>query len=80
MPAVIRAAEAACRYDSPVFLVPPWREIYRTDEERRHDFAEAEAEHHYLVEAFAARGYDVVVLPKQPTPVRVEFILDALGL
>ena len=33
------------RYNKHVFLTPPWPEIYETDQDRRHSFAEAVAEY-----------------------------------
>jgi len=40
----VREIESACRayrYNRRVFLLPPWKEIYRTDLERKQTFAEA---------------------------------------
>jgi predicted ATPase len=40
---------ATChRYASPVFLAPPWPELFTSDAERRHDFASAVAEYERL--------------------------------
>jgi predicted ATPase len=42
---LLQAIHAACmqyRYASLVFLAPPWKEIYKTDDERKQDFEEAE--------------------------------------
>jgi predicted ATPase len=63
-----------------MFLAPPWPEIYVGDAERRHGFADAEAEYHRLAAAYARLGYAVVVLPKAPVADRVAFVLGRLAL
>ena len=45
------------RHNKRVFLAPPWPEIYTSDQERRHDFAE-------VVAVCPALEYDIHVLPK----------------
>lgn len=51
-------------YAQPVFLAPPWPEIFRTDNERQHSFEEANAEYLRLRTAFRALGYKTSELPK----------------
>ncbi len=67
------------RYNSLVFLTPPWPEIYRADAERRHDFAAAVAEYDRLVRDYQALGYETVVLPKSGVEDRAGLILDRLN-
>jgi predicted ATPase len=67
------------RYASPVFLAPPWPELFVSDSERRHDFASAIAEYGRLAAAYPALGYDVVTLPKVSVAERVVFILEQVG-
>ncbi|NJM81350.1 MAG: AAA family ATPase [Tabrizicola sp.] len=66
------------RFQSRVFLTPPWPEIYQTDPERRHDFDEGVAEYHRLFSAFEKLGYEVNVLPKVGVEARADFVLDRL--
>lgn len=49
------------RYDRAVIL-PPWKAIYRQDEERMERFEEAVEIHHHLVETYSFCGYDVMEL------------------
>jgi predicted ATPase len=77
-PALAAVAQSH-RYHRRVFLAPPWREIYLTDRERRHDFAAALAEYSRLGEAYPALGYQVYVLPKLGVVERAEFVLRVLG-
>ncbi len=58
--------EEACRrhrYASIVFLAPPWREIYETDNERKQDFAEAERTFLQLANVYRDCGYGISELP-----------------
>ena len=70
----------ASAYGPVMFLAPPWPEIYVADAERRHGFAEAEAEYHRLAAAYARLGYEAAILPKAPVADRVAFVLARLAL
>ena len=70
----------ASAYGPVMFLAPPWPEIYVADAERRHGFAEAEAEYHRLAAAYARLGYEAAILPKAPVADRVAFVLGRLAL
>ena len=69
---------AEFRYDALVFLTPPWSEIYVTDNERRHGFADALEEYERLRRDYEDLGYDIVILPKAEVDDRVELMLDEL--
>lgn len=58
-----------------VFLVPPWPEIYRTDAERRHGFDEAASAYRHLAAAYARRGYETILLPRESVAARADFVL-----
>lgn len=71
--------ESACRryrYAPLVFLAPPWKEIYMPDAERRQDFAEAERTFEQLSLVYRQYGYEVLELPKVPSPARARFVLQ----
>lgn len=80
VPETVRQAEAACRLTSPVFFAPPWREIHINDEERPVPFEEAVQEYDHLIEAYGARGYAIILLPKTSVEARILFVLEQLGL
>jgi predicted ATPase len=70
--------EAACenyRYNQTVFLAPPWREIYSTDNERKQTWAEAVRTHDVMVEAYRSCGYELVELPRVSAEERAEFVM-----
>lgn len=66
-------------FDPTVFVVPPWREIYVNDEDRRHPFADAVAEHMRLVMAYTSLGYAVVEVPRLDVDARADFVERTLG-
>ena len=79
MPVWLGQAVWNCRYDDPVFVVPPWQNIFVEDEERRHSFAEAVTEYNVLLKAFIEFGYKVCEVPRMANKDRVEFILSKIG-
>ena len=66
------------RYHPTVFLTPPWPEIYREDNERRHDLDAALSEFERLAALYPALNYSVVMLPKIPVQDRADFVLSTL--
>ncbi len=78
VPPPVAEAVRRLRYADTVFMTPPWREIFHEDAERRHGFAEAEAEYHGLVDAYRALGYTLVELPRSDVETRVRFVMERL--
>jgi predicted ATPase len=66
------------RYAPLVFLAPPWKEIYRTDGERKQDFGEAERTHAVMTEVYREQGYRILELAKVTVEARAQFIVDAV--
>ncbi|WP_422351277.1 AAA family ATPase [Flagellimonas sp.] len=64
-------------YDA-IFIVPPWKEIYVSDNERLETYEEAEKIHDALMDTYTRFGYDPILVPKDPVDARVDFILDNL--
>jgi len=52
------------RYHGKVFITPPWPEIFATDNERRHELADAVAEYNRLLAAYGQFGYELISVPK----------------
>ena len=65
-------------YHPMVFMTPPWPEIYATDPQRQHGFAEAVAEYERLHAFFPRHGYRLRTLPKLPVQQRADWLLAAL--
>lgn len=72
-------AAPGLRYASPVFLAPPWPELFASDPERRHGFEAAVAEYERLLGAFPAAGYAVEIMPKASVAERVAWIEARIG-
>jgi predicted ATPase len=73
--------ENACRryrYARPVFVAPPWKEIYHTDAERKQDFAEGERTYSLMLDVYRELGYECVELPKGTPSERAQFIVKQL--
>lgn len=62
------------RYDAPVFVAPPWKEIYANDEMRRATFEQAETFYEEIVSAYDRLDYELIELPRAPIEARVEVI------
>ena len=67
-------AATANRYQNPVFVAPPWKEIYTTDEMRKATFAQAESFYSEMISAYDRLGYELTELPKASVEERVAFI------
>ena len=63
------------RYNRKVFVLPPWREIYAPDAERRQDWPEAEATFARVLSNLAECGYEAVIVPKASVAERADFVL-----
>ena len=71
----IRNTHLKNRYNNTVFIIPPWREIYRKDAERDQSFDDAIRIYERLEKWYREHGYDIVVVPKDTIENRVTFIL-----
>jgi predicted ATPase len=74
-----RAAARIYRYARKVFVTPPWREIFKQDEERRHSFEDALADYELTLEVYPEYGYELIQIPKVPISERVDFVLAQVG-
>ena len=63
------------RYNNSVFLLPPWRDIYETDKERKQSFEEAVLTYEKMTETYTHYGYNLTILPKMPVKNRADFVL-----
>lgn len=68
-----------CRYAKRVFMVPPWRELFANDAERRHGFEEAVNEYDRLLHDYREWGYDVEILPPLPLAQRAGHLMGRLS-
>ena len=67
-------------YERDIFVAPPWREIFVTDQDRRHGFEAALMEYADLMRRLPAWGYRCHFLPKTSVARRADWVLARLGL
>ncbi|MCL9685305.1 AAA family ATPase [Legionella maioricensis] len=77
-PSVFQAVQQY-RYNTKVFIFPPWVEIYGHDPERKQDFQEAIETYQAVKEAHLICGYQLIEVPKVSVRNRIEFILQMLN-
>lgn len=63
---------------SKIFMCPPWKDIYQTDNERYETFEEAEMIFRHLVNAYEELDYDMLTVPTGDIEQRLNFILNSL--
>lgn len=60
------------------FILPPWQEIYVSDNERYESFEQAQEIHKHLITTYQKYGYNIVEVPKDTVNRRLEFIQQHL--
>ena len=73
----LMALAADYPYHAVVFVLPPWEEIYVTDDERDHTFAHAVRVYESLVAWYQLCGYRVMPVPMLPAAERCDYVLAA---
>lgn len=62
-----------------IFMLPPWEEIYISDNERYEDYEQAQQIHVHLKETYQKYGYAIIEVPKDTVDNRIQFILDRIS-
>lgn len=72
--------DQACREHiyTKIFLLPPWEEIYISDNERYENFEQAKLIYNHLTETYQKYGYHLIEVPKGTVEERISFILNQL--
>jgi predicted ATPase len=76
---VVQRLGSVHRCNRRVFLAPPWPQIFASDRERRHSFAQAVAEYDRLIGVYSSLAYDIHVLPKLSVAERADWVLALLS-
>lgn len=61
-----------------IFLLPPWENIYSSDEQRYENFEQAQEIHNHLVATYKKYGYDLIEVPRDTVEARIKFILERI--
>lgn len=67
-------------YNKKVFILPPWKEIYETDSERKQTWEEAEFTFKKMKETYEQYGYNTIEVPRISVGNRLKFILEHLKI
>lgn len=73
--------DEACREHkySRIFILPPWEEIYTSDDARYETYEQAILIHQHLIETYENYGYSLTEVPKDTLENRINFILENLS-
>lgn len=66
------------RYNKRVFILPPWLEIYHTDNERKQTWEEAVLTFKNIKEIYLKYDYELIEVPIDTVERRTKFILDKI--
>lgn len=61
-----------------IFILPPWKDIYESDNERYENYEQSEIIYTHLVETYQNFGYELVEVPRDTVEKRVAFILERI--
>jgi predicted ATPase len=61
-----------------VFVLPPWEEIYESDEARYENYEQAKLIFEHLKETYQKYGYNLIEVPKGTVTERIQFIFSEL--
>ena len=76
VPKQLMNAALKYRFNQIVFLAPPWQEIYKNDNERKHSFDEALVGYNSTVKMYESFGHKMVLIPKTDAAGRADFVID----
>lgn len=63
-------------YQSQVFILPPWNNIYVNDPERWQSFEEATTIYHAIRESYSSFGFDLIEVPEGTVADRRAFVIN----
>ncbi len=63
---------------SKIFVLPPWEEIYESDEARYENFEQAKLIFDHLLETYQKYGYELIEVPCGTVEERIQYILSQL--
>ncbi|MDU1890771.1 MAG: AAA family ATPase [Dysgonomonas sp.] len=68
------------RYNLTAFILPPWKEIYETDDERKQNFDTAIQTYETMTSVYKKLGYNLIEVPKLTADNRANFVLQRIGI
>lgn len=62
-----------------IFILPPWEEIYESDEARYENYEQSKLIYNHIHETYRNFGYEPIEVPKESPDNRIIFILDKIS-
>lgn len=78
IPAIMESKAREMVYHNNVFILPPWKEIYENDPERKQTFEQAVETFECMKDIYQEYGFTVIEVPKVSVENRADFILDKI--
>lgn len=75
----LQKAVATLLYNNKVFVVPPWKEIYHVDTERKQSYEEAVKVYENIVKVYTEYGRELIEVPKMDVAKRAEFVIARIA-
>ncbi|WBX78793.1 AAA family ATPase [Virgibacillus salarius] len=63
------------RYNKKVFILPPWKDIYQNDDERKQDYEETVVTYQAMFRIYEQLDYELIEVPKIGVKQRASFVL-----
>ena len=76
VPPHILSAARGNHYRNPVFICPPWPEIYTTDTERKQSISTAARTYEAMVATYNDLGYELIEVPRVSVQQRMRFVSE----
>lgn len=73
--------DVACKEHAytKIFILPPWEEIYVSDDARYENYEQAKLIYSHLTETYEKYGYQLIEVPKDSIENRIDYILKQLA-
>ncbi|QIY90245.1 AAA family ATPase [Chryseobacterium gallinarum] len=78
VPEVMELKARGMAYHNDVFILPPWKEIYENDPERKQTFEVAMSTFECMLAIYQEYGYNTIEVPRLKLEQRARFILDII--
>lgn len=79
IPAEMEAIAHKMLYNKNVFILPPWKDIYENDLERKQTWEKAVQTFDSMVETYRKYDYNIIEVPKIAVAERAQFIIEAIN-
>jgi predicted ATPase len=80
VPEVMITKASEMVYNNNVFILPPWKEIYENDPERKQSIEIAILTFECMKEIYQEYGFNIIEVPKVTVEKRAAFILDRVSI